>query len=77
MAAYDLTTSAQSLQTILPNYLATISVARQPRPATTPTVCTITLTWTESAAASNTQGVQVGATLAAIQKPVYVLYVEP
>jgi type IV pilus assembly protein PilV len=75
MAAYDLTTIAQSLQTVLPNYLGTISCTQQVA-ATNPTVCTITLTWAESAAASNTQGVQTGAA-AAIQTPTYILYVEP
>ncbi|MFI4867931.1 MAG: type IV pilus modification protein PilV [Steroidobacterales bacterium] len=75
MAAYDLTTVAQSLQSVLPNYLGTIGCTQAT--GTTPTVCTITLTWAESAAASNTQSVQQGATLAAIQKPAYVLYVEP
>jgi type IV pilus assembly protein PilV len=75
MAAYDLTSMAQSLQTILPSYLATITCTQAT--GTTPTVCTITLTWTETADAANAQGVVPGATPAAIQKPVYVLYVEP
>lgn len=74
MAAYDLTTVAQSLQTILPNYLATISCTQAT--ATTPTVCTITLTWTETAVASNAQGA-TGAATATFQTPTYVLYVEP
>ncbi|MGC2461000.1 MAG: type IV pilus modification protein PilV [Steroidobacteraceae bacterium] len=74
MAAYDLTTIALSLQSILPNYLGTISCTQAT--GTTPTVCTITLTWAESAVASNTQSVQTGAA-AAIQNPTYILYVEP
>jgi type IV pilus assembly protein PilV len=74
MAAYDLTTIATSLQTILPNYLATISCTQAT--GATPTVCTITLTWTETAVAANTQGTQ-GAATATFQTPTYVLYVEP
>jgi type IV pilus assembly protein PilV len=74
MAAYDLTTLASSLQTVLPNYLASIACTQAT--ATTPTVCTITLTWTESAAASNAQGTQAAAN-AAFQTPTYVMYVEP
>jgi type IV pilus assembly protein PilV len=74
MAAYDLTTVAQSLQTILPSYLATIACTQGT--ATTPTVCTITLTWTETAVASNAQGA-TGAANATFQTPTYVLYVEP
>jgi type IV pilus assembly protein PilV len=82
MAAYDLTTTAQSLNTILPSYTATITCvpgtppAAVP-PATTPTTCTITLTWTETAEAANAQGVVAVATPSAMQRPVYVLYVEP
>jgi type IV pilus assembly protein PilV len=74
MAAYDLTTIAQSLQAVLPNYLGTIACTQAT--GTTPTVCTITLTWAESAVASNTQGVQTGAA-AVLQNPQYILYVEP
>ncbi len=75
MAAYDLTTVALSLQAVLPNYQGTISCPAHA--GTAPTVCTITLTWAESAVGANAQGVQVGAALAAIQQPVYVMYVEP
>ncbi|HEX2789238.1 MAG TPA: type IV pilus modification protein PilV [Steroidobacteraceae bacterium] len=80
MAAYDLTSTAQSLQTILPSYLATITCTPATGtvpPATTPTTCTITLTWTETAEAANAQGVVATATPSAMQQPVYVLYVEP
>lgn len=74
MAAYDLTTIAISLQTVLPSYLTTIACTQAT--GTTPTVCTITLTWTENAVAANAQGV-VGAVPAAFQTPTYVMYVEP
>jgi type IV pilus assembly protein PilV len=82
MAAYDLTTTAQSLNTILPSYKATLactpaSAAAVLPPAATPTTCTITLTWTETAEAANAQGVVAVATPSAMQQPVYVLYVEP
>lgn len=75
MAAYDLTTVAKSLQSALPSYAGQI-LCTPAFGAANPTVCTITLTWTETAAASNSQGVQTGAA-AAFQTPTYVLYVEP
>ncbi|HEY1725268.1 MAG TPA: type IV pilus modification protein PilV [Steroidobacteraceae bacterium] len=74
MAAYDLSTIATSLQTILPGYTGTIACNQTVAPP--PVVCTITLTWIESAVASNSQGVQTGAA-AAFQTPTYTLYVEP
>jgi len=74
MAAYDLTTVATSLQTVLPNYLGTISCTDAV--GLNPTICTITLTWTENVVAANAQGVQ-GAAPAAFQTPTYVLYVDP
>jgi type IV pilus assembly protein PilV len=79
MAAYDLTTVAVSLQTVLPGYLGTITCTPStgtPPAGTTPTTCTITLTWVENAVAANAQGVQ-GAVPAAFQTPTYVMYVEP
>jgi type IV pilus assembly protein PilV len=79
MAAYDLTTIAISLQTVLPSYLATITCTPSvgaPPAGTTPTTCTITLTWTENAVAANSQGV-VGGLTAAFQTPTYVMYIEP
>jgi type IV pilus assembly protein PilV len=75
MAAYDLTTVAQSLQSTLPSYTGQI-LCTPAVGATNPTICTITLQWTENAAAANNQGVQTGAP-AAFQTPTYVLYVEP
>jgi type IV pilus assembly protein PilV len=74
MAAYDLTTVATSLNSVLSNYLGTIACTQAV--GLNPTICTITLTWTENVVAANAQGVQ-GAAPAAFQTPTYVLYVDP
>ncbi|HEY3731423.1 MAG TPA: type IV pilus modification protein PilV [Steroidobacteraceae bacterium] len=74
MAAYDLSTVANSLQSILPGYTGTIACNQTVAPP--PVVCAITLTWIENVVGANTQGVQAGAA-AAFQIPTYTLYVEP
>jgi type IV pilus assembly protein PilV len=74
MASYDMTQWALSAQTLLPAYTATILC---PAPAAgLPNSCTVTLDWTESIAAANSQGV-VAAGPVTVLRPTYVLYVQP
>jgi type IV pilus assembly protein PilV len=74
MAGYDLTAWAQSAQSFLPSYTATINCP-VPGAANLPLTCTITITWTENTVAANNQGIVVGP--AAFQTPTYILYVQP
>jgi type IV pilus assembly protein PilV len=73
MATYDLQQWASSLknEALLPNYVVTINCP----PLTTPSSCTIKITWSEKSVALNAQG-QTG-NAATINTPDYELYVEP
>jgi hypothetical protein len=67
-----------TIQGLLPNPVATISCP--PVVNTTPTACTIQITWSETAVAVNAQEVtdqNANAANSTFEKPSYLLYVEP
>jgi type IV pilus assembly protein PilV len=71
MASYDLQQWAQSLQSLLPGYNATITCATT---ATAGVVsCAIQIQWVENSVANDAQQVN----LAGLAAPTYILYVEP
>lgn len=83
MAAYDLAQWALALQQLLPNYTATVACGTGQ-----PISCTITITWTENAAAVNSTEASAAAsalaastapsaTFNAFAFPTYTLYVYP
>jgi type IV pilus assembly protein PilV len=79
MAAFDLSEWAKALQAVLPNYTATVACGTG-----TPITCTITITWSENAAAVNsTEAAAASAasaassTVNAFAFPSYTLYVQP
>jgi type IV pilus assembly protein PilV len=69
LAAYDLQKWAAEVQSVLPNYSATISCG-----SGTPLACEINITWNENAVAVNAQEASV---TTAMQSPSYTLYVQP
>lgn len=66
LAAYDLQQWALALQTVLPNYVATITCS-----AASPVTCTININWTEKAISLMPAGANTQAS------PTYTLYVQP
>jgi type IV pilus assembly protein PilV len=74
MAAYDIAQWAKALQSLLPNYQATVTCG-----TVTPVSCTINIAWAENAVAINTQAAaeQILNPNAAFENPSYTLYVEP
>jgi type IV pilus assembly protein PilV len=72
MAAYDLQQWAGALQTLLPGSFSTITCSALDL---TPVTCTIQIQWTENAVAASAQ--QTPASLAGLQTPTYILYVQP
>jgi type IV pilus assembly protein PilV len=74
LAAFDLQQWALAVQSVLPNYQATITCT-----AVSPVSCTITIVWTERAVALTAQEVaaQKAAGANYLQSPIYTLYVEP
>jgi type IV pilus assembly protein PilV len=78
LAASDLARWMTTIQGLLPNPVATISCP--PVVNTTPTACTIQITWSETAVAVNAQEVtdqNANAANSTFEKPSYLLYVEP
>ena len=79
MAAYDLAQWALALQSLLPNYTATVACGTG-----TPVSCTINVVWSENAVAVNAQEASTAASAAsasntvnAFEYPSYTLYVQP
>jgi type IV pilus assembly protein PilV len=79
MAAYDLAQWALALQSLLPNYTATVACGTG-----TPVSCTINVVWSENAVAVNAQEASAAASAAsasntvnAFEYPSYTLYVQP
>ncbi len=74
LAAYDLQTWANSLNSLLPGATASISCQppQAPLPANSPVGCTIQVSWVEHTAAANTQSQGI-----AMAAPTYSLYVVP
>jgi type IV pilus assembly protein PilV len=68
LAAYDLQQWAAALNSVLPNYTATITCT-----GVSPVSCIISITWQERAVALNT----AQAATTSLQAPTYILYVEP
>ena len=78
LAAYDLAHWVNSLQGLLPNPTAAINCP--PIVGTQPTSCTIQITWGETAVAMTKQEAQYQAAnpgAAQMERPTYLLYVEP
>jgi len=78
LAAFDLARWAASLNALLPNPQSTISCAIAAAGAAPPS-CTILISWSERAVAMNQQEAQAEAANgpSSIEKPSYLLYVEP
>jgi type IV pilus assembly protein PilV len=77
LAASDLARWTTTMQGLLPNPVATISC---PPVVTTPTACTIQITWSETAVSVNSQEVTdqvANAANSTFELPSYLLYVEP
>jgi type IV pilus assembly protein PilV len=70
MAAYDLQQWAVALETLLPGSFSTITCSD-----VAPVTCTIEIQWTENAVAASAQ--QTQANLTGLQRPDYILYVQP
>ena len=68
LAAYDVQQWAAAVNSVLPNYTATITCN-----AASPVSCTVSITWQERAVALNT----AQAATTSLQAPIYTLYVEP
>jgi type IV pilus assembly protein PilV len=79
IAAFDVQTWVNNLNTVLPNLQASVSCPA----AAIPLTCVIQISWTENAVAVNTNEAAATASniasgnVAAIQIPTYTLYVEP
>jgi type IV pilus assembly protein PilV len=69
MAAYDLQQWAASLQSVMPNFLGTITCTT----TTLPVTCTITIQWAEAGVAINAQQTN----MANLAVPTYTVFVEP
>ncbi|MGN6452262.1 MAG: hypothetical protein ACTHL7_04205, partial [Steroidobacteraceae bacterium] len=79
LAAFDLARWATSLRTLLPNPQSTISCTFIAGGAAPPS-CTILISWNEKAVAMTSQEAQQEANnpgAAQIERPTYLLYVEP
>jgi|HubBroStandDraft_4_1064222.scaffolds.fasta_scaffold458185_2 type IV pilus assembly protein PilV len=72
LAAYDLQVWAQNLSALLPNANGTIVCQ-----ATTPVTCLVTITWSETTLAINTQGQAAAQAATGTNFPTYTLFVEP
>ena len=78
VAAYDIRQWGLALQSLLPNYTATIACGN-----VNPARCTITITWVENAVAVNSQEASAASaaiaanTVSTFENPSYTLYVQP